>query len=422
MGVRLQPPIDALPPRRDLALEGLRGLCALLVAYAHMTVSAPLDPGYMPEALRANFGLPSVIIFFVISGYVIGLTVRGPATPKSIRYYCASRFLRIVPIAWLAIALSVAIEPAPTKVILANMLFLQNGARYPFGISLPVLSNNMSLWSLSNEVLYYALFVLIWKYAPTLRFVIAVGLLLAFAYLLGVPRIVSSYAYFFAFWLVGLCISWFTAPARSNDGSPWVTALAGAAAIWVIGPLHTLFQWFVPPYIGSTYSRFDFIFAAVSVVLAVTCRAPRLQRAVANFCAIFGISILFVKLFRDIPNTNGELLAGLVLAACVLLQRWRPSLSALKLLKPLGSVSYGFYVTAAPLLFLVRDTRLLPTGTLGSFGLRLVVYAILCWCVAWILEGAFQPWFTGLPIIRSLRVHRAVPAGGGSGKEACPKV
>jgi hypothetical protein len=244
---------------------------------------------------------------------------------------------------------------------------------------------------------------LIWKFAPRPRLVVGLVFALSFAYIVGFPGIFSKYAYFFSFWLAGLCIAWFTKPAVSNSRSSWITALAGALALWTIGPLQTLFQLYVPPSIGSTYCRFDFIIGAVSVVLAVVRRAPRLQAVLANLCAILGIGVLLLKQFDGIPNSNSELLAGAVLGACFLFRRWHPSLRPLVLLKSTGQLSYGFYVTAAPLMYLVKDSNLLPSGSFWSFGLRVVLYAALCAGTAWLLEGVFQPWLIGLPAVRRLR-------------------
>ena len=78
---RLEPGSFPLPPGRDLVLEGLRGFAALLVLYAHLTAPVTkLDPAYAPspEWWRWEFATGAVLLFFVISGYVIGLTNRAP--------------------------------------------------------------------------------------------------------------------------------------------------------------------------------------------------------------------------------------------------------------------------------------------------------------------------------------------------------
>jgi peptidoglycan/LPS O-acetylase OafA/YrhL len=62
--LRFAPPSAMAAPGRDLGLDGLRGLCALLVAYGHVSYFAPvLDPVYALDALYLDFGPPSVLIF-----------------------------------------------------------------------------------------------------------------------------------------------------------------------------------------------------------------------------------------------------------------------------------------------------------------------------------------------------------------------
>ncbi|MEO6568466.1 MAG: acyltransferase family protein, partial [Opitutaceae bacterium] len=92
-------------PTRDIPLEGLRGLCALLVLYAHIFVpNAVLDPKWVPSSRFwwLNLGYPAVLLFFVLSGYVIGLVTQQPATPANLRHYLRRRAIRIFPMTMIA--------------------------------------------------------------------------------------------------------------------------------------------------------------------------------------------------------------------------------------------------------------------------------------------------------------------------------
>src|SRR6202041_1534829 len=115
---------------RNLALEGLRGICACLVLYAHMTIPSPrLDPAYAPSARFwwFNLGAVAVLFFFVLSGYVIGLTVREPFSGMRAKAYLGRRLLRLVPVSTAAVLLSLAMFPqAALGTVLGNLLFLQN--------------------------------------------------------------------------------------------------------------------------------------------------------------------------------------------------------------------------------------------------------------------------------------------------------
>ena len=65
----------------DFKLEGLRGLAALTVVLGHtIVIKQTLDPHYQPTGVF-SFQAPghlSVLIFFILSGYVIGLTNQRP--------------------------------------------------------------------------------------------------------------------------------------------------------------------------------------------------------------------------------------------------------------------------------------------------------------------------------------------------------
>jgi peptidoglycan/LPS O-acetylase OafA/YrhL len=81
--VRFEPDQPLAPSIRDLPLEGLRGFAALMVLYTHVSVPLPrLDPVYAPSPIwwRVQVGVGAVMLFFVLSGCVMGLGNRQAAT------------------------------------------------------------------------------------------------------------------------------------------------------------------------------------------------------------------------------------------------------------------------------------------------------------------------------------------------------
>src|SRR4051812_14637152 len=102
-------PAFASPAERDLPLEGLRGLCAIAVFYAHIFIPGPAtDPGWVPSSRfwYLEFGAPAVLMFFVLSGYVIGLVPTQPPTAPAIRAYVPPRASRLFPLNTAAVVLS----------------------------------------------------------------------------------------------------------------------------------------------------------------------------------------------------------------------------------------------------------------------------------------------------------------------------
>jgi peptidoglycan/LPS O-acetylase OafA/YrhL len=165
-------------------LEAIRALAALVVVYNHVSDLLVLPTLYAAEA---------VMIFFVLSGVVITLSVerkRRHSVPgaKLALEYLGARLLRIYPIFIVGLLLAVIAERLingtwpDSSQIAGNALFMQSLRGY-IVFAPPY---NTPLWSLSNEMFYYFLFALcsIW------RRLLAVWLLVALitASLLYPPR------------------------------------------------------------------------------------------------------------------------------------------------------------------------------------------------------------------------------------------
>ncbi len=147
-------------PKFDSAIEGLRGLAALWVCLSHAI--GDLDRTYEPASIFGHFtvGREAVWIFFILSGYVIGLTSTEEFSKKNAYSYLLKRGVRLVPMYLLAIAISYLVSPIDSwQVIFGNIFFLQN-------LAVPVISANRALWSLNYEVIYYLVFLLIWRFRP----------------------------------------------------------------------------------------------------------------------------------------------------------------------------------------------------------------------------------------------------------------
>jgi peptidoglycan/LPS O-acetylase OafA/YrhL len=98
-----------------LGLESLRGLAALGVAWTHgnmvFDLTSPVHYPVLGQIREALFlGLPagaSVVLFFALSGYVLGLAlIRDNSYPK----FVVRRLFRIFPALWLGVALTFIAE------------------------------------------------------------------------------------------------------------------------------------------------------------------------------------------------------------------------------------------------------------------------------------------------------------------------
>ena len=102
--------------RRDHALDGMRGIAALLVFFSHVGVMTwwpnpklP-DPTFV-ESFLWNLGAPSVDMFFVLSGYVLTASLeRTQLTGRTIAEFWARRWVRLVPVAWIGLGLGLVVK------------------------------------------------------------------------------------------------------------------------------------------------------------------------------------------------------------------------------------------------------------------------------------------------------------------------
>lgn len=147
--------------RRMLFADGLRGIAAMWVVLFH------LAEGNHVGALRAalprwldtclfTWGHGGVGIFFVLSGFVMALTVERASLdgPNAARFVLR-RLVRLCPPYWAAIALYAAMTVAKGGAVhagqlLANVLFLQGMA----GVD----NINIVFWTLCIEIQFYVAF------------------------------------------------------------------------------------------------------------------------------------------------------------------------------------------------------------------------------------------------------------------------
>lgn len=144
------------------ALDALRGLAALYVVIYHDTLRFPRfmqglpmdhDAALLPGLTQQESGIIPVLWFFLISGFVITWTVDRCRTPLD---FVVSRFSRLYPAYWAALAITVALQlawplpgPAPHATqVLANTTMLQEYAGFA--------NVDGVYWSLTIELLFYA--------------------------------------------------------------------------------------------------------------------------------------------------------------------------------------------------------------------------------------------------------------------------
>src|ERR1700748_2059632 len=94
-------------------LEALRGYAALFVVFCHLQILVGVfSPYYDPKLL--NVLVPDghlwVLVFFVLSGYVIAANNRLNLSRETVGLYLKKRFIRIYPIYFIALILTLLIS------------------------------------------------------------------------------------------------------------------------------------------------------------------------------------------------------------------------------------------------------------------------------------------------------------------------
>lgn len=107
-----------LMPRRDHALDGLRGIAAIMVFFNHVAMMTwyPREGGGDPNGMEFSLwhlGAPAVDIFFVLSGYVLAASLEDVRLdPRALGAFLARRWVRLVPVAWTGIAIGLLVRAA----------------------------------------------------------------------------------------------------------------------------------------------------------------------------------------------------------------------------------------------------------------------------------------------------------------------
>ena len=142
--------------RRLSGIEALRGIAATIVVLYH--AARHVDKAHGAPWLMWTFlgGHAGVDLFFVISGFIIFYVhEKDVGRPKRLTYYVVRRFVRIMPLYWIALAITAVMavlgHGAPSASTLAWSASLLPTVEEPFlGIA----------WTLQFEMVFYAAFAL----------------------------------------------------------------------------------------------------------------------------------------------------------------------------------------------------------------------------------------------------------------------
>jgi peptidoglycan/LPS O-acetylase OafA/YrhL len=271
-------------------LDGLRGLAAVGVLIDHYLYTGPLYFHALGHPIAfAKYGAQGVELFFVISGFVITMTLRR----GTVRDFVASRISRLFPTYWAAIVLTTV-----------TLLFLPLPGHRPhveqFLVNLTMLQSYVgvghidgSYWTLGIELAFYVQAAVLWRSG-----------------LLSGPKLIPTlYAWVLAATVISLLIH----GGPQSPGTP----------IWAHDVLQTLayIPWFV---------------CGIVALLIVEGRRGWRLYGVAIFAELAMVLLDHQK--------NIGLFGGLYMLVILTVLTWRPLGTTWRPLLFFGDISYALYL------------------------------------------------------------------------------
>jgi peptidoglycan/LPS O-acetylase OafA/YrhL len=142
---------------RLLELDAMRGIAAMFVVCFHLGMNYPTESHKL-----LHFGLTGVDLFFIISGFVILLTLEKTSNWKS---FVINRFSRLYPVYWFCVtftAILMFIRGRAIPEFAKDNLpieYLVNLSMFQTWLNIPDLDG--SYWTLSVELIFYAFMLII---------------------------------------------------------------------------------------------------------------------------------------------------------------------------------------------------------------------------------------------------------------------
>ncbi len=190
-------------------LDGIRGLAALYVVIYHIIKRL----NWMPKEIKLifSFGQEAVMVFFLLSGFVIYWSISN--TPNlTFSSYFKKRFRRIYFPFIISILLSIIVfyyngnltNKFSWAALFGNLLMVQDLSDNKPGVWVKPFLDNTPIWSLTYEWWFYMMFFPVYKTlfknANRIYYILGFSLISYLTYL-GFPNQVSLvFAYFIIWW------------------------------------------------------------------------------------------------------------------------------------------------------------------------------------------------------------------------------
>lgn len=233
----------------SILISLLRGLAAVEVAAAHLraqlfpSLRALADPTIWYQALAffTGFAHQAVVVFFLLSGWLVGGSLLNKLREPGIMVsYAIDRLTRLwlvlVPafvLSLLFAAYTEAVDPTQVSYSRDNEYSVTSFIGNLFGLqdmAVPRFANNFPLWSLSNEIWYYLLFPLL--LLPFIGKTMLARGAAAIACMFLAYHLSFRIVLYFAIWLSGVAFSRIRIDVCPSQRLILITLLAGISVFF----------------------------------------------------------------------------------------------------------------------------------------------------------------------------------------------
>ncbi len=169
--------------RRVESLDYLRGIMAISVMLYHYTSWTLGTLG--GEYLLGKFGIYAVSIFYILSGLSLTIVYQDKIKSRSdIASFIVKRMFRIFPLFWLVVTLFLILKALSSAIGIAvfDVTFYKIFLNYSllFGFVEPAAYLSTGAWSIGNEMVFYAIFPLIFFLANRSTWLLPLSIVLSF--------------------------------------------------------------------------------------------------------------------------------------------------------------------------------------------------------------------------------------------------
>ena len=388
-------------------LDILRGFAALIVLVCHFNALSGGFDAHYGRMLSVYYNFPAglaVLVFFILSGYVIGINTAPLSDGPLIKDYVKKRLVRIVPIYFIAIIFTCTLGHHTWPQIFSNLFF----------VSVPIgnwMEENFPLWSLNFELIYYFAFIAFSYYQISLSktikaLLIIIGLMFAFFHNKPIHPLIISYTIGFLFWITGAYL------AQKKDMPHWDISGTRLIAIFMLifglqnlnpfGPVMKMLKIAIYDYPASYnfprvffFNMYFYLFAVV-IILGMTHKYTKLGKYMVYFYFITLTArvLMLIKVYGWHYIIDDHYLTP-VLAVAISMLLWvlnfKISPAVTKLIKStaaLSSISYAIYIIHVPTIIFFGK---FPATNVYMFAVKVILFLITLFGACYLMELKMQP-------------------------------